>query len=109
MNCNRLTGKTYLLDHVINNIGNVQQHTEARLEIIAVKSNKNYWVWVYLSALIIQDAKRSAELLLLLLLLLLLSSVASLAVPYFSTLSHKRHNLRENAIKDKICDKNWIF
>ena len=32
-----------------------------------------------------------------------MSSAASLALPYFSTLSHKRHNLRKKLIDHKMC------
>jgi hypothetical protein len=33
----------------------------------------------------------------------IMSSVASLVVPHFSTLSHKRLDLRENVIEHKMC------
>jgi len=51
--------------------------------------------------LVIQHVKRMRPIILL--------SVVCLAVPYFSTLSHKRHDLRGNVIEHIMCVFDFLY
>jgi hypothetical protein len=51
--------------------------------------------------LVIQHAKRMRPIILL--------TAACLAIQYFSTLSHKRHEFRENVIEHTMCVFDFLY
>jgi hypothetical protein len=66
-----------------------------RVTIVAVEKQQALHILSVSIALVIQRAKRMR--------CIILSPVACLALPYSSTLSHKRHDFREEAITHKMC------
>lgn len=65
-----------------------------RVTSVTLESFKHYIFSVRVSSLIIQHAQRTRS--------ITLPSVASLDVPYFPTLSRKRHSF-EKVIENKMC------
>jgi len=74
----------------------VHHNTDARLRnhSCCEKNNITYSACVFV-ALVTQHALRVRR--------IILSFVACPVLPYFSTLSHKRHNFREKVIEHKMC------
>jgi hypothetical protein len=75
-----------------------------RLTIVVVQKQEVIYifrVYVCILALGIQHAKHIRP--------IVLSSVACLALPYFYTLSHKRHDFRKKVISHKMCFFYFVY
>ena len=72
---------------------NVNIVARSRNHCCRKKSDKHYIFWACVCSLVLVTERMRR----------IMSSVASLAPPYFSSLSHKRHDFSENVIEQKMC------
>ena len=82
---------------MISNVRMSVKLTRVRITTVAVDKKQVLHIPCVSAAFVIQHAKRMCR--------IISPSVAYLAVPYFSTLYHKRHVLPENVLEQKI----WVL